>query len=55
MSKPSGESRHITKDVTYIDAPKNLKDTSIPPSREKKTSGIEAIINTKKSKMPVYV
>jgi len=55
MSKPSGESRHITKDVTYTDAPKNLKDTSIPPCKEKKTSGIEAIINTKKSKMPVYV
>ena len=55
MSKPKGESRHITKDVTYIDAPKNVKHTSIPPCKEKKTSGIEAIINTPKSKMPVNV
>jgi hypothetical protein len=53
MSKPQGPGRIITKDVTYIDPPVNFKDTSIPPTREKKTSGIEAIINTPKSKMPI--
>jgi len=51
--KPHGEGRNVTKDVTYIDAPKNVKDTSIPMTREKKTPGIEAIINTPKSKLPI--
>ena len=44
----------VTKDVSFSSAPKNVKDTSIPKCKEKKTAGIEAIINTKKSKMPIH-
>ena len=45
----------ITKDVTFCNSPIKVKDNPIKPTRQKKTSGIEAIIKTPKSKMPIHV
>jgi hypothetical protein len=51
MSKPQGQGRIYTKDITYTDA-SDVKDTGIPKPKDPKTSGIEAIINTKAPKRP---
>ena len=55
MSKPQGQGRIYTKDITYTDAAKNVKDTGVPKTTDPKTSGIEAIIKTPAPKHPFNV
>ena len=55
MSKPQGQGRIYTKDITYTDAAKNVKDIGVPKTTDPKTSGIEAIIKTAAPKRPFHV
>ena len=56
MSKPQGQGRIYTKDITYTDAAKNVKDDGYPkPIDKTRTSGIEAIIKTPAPKRPFHV
>tara|TARA_R110002126_G_scaffold218239_1_gene363960 strand:+ start:193 stop:360 length:168 start_codon:yes stop_codon:yes gene_type:complete len=50
--KPQGEGRIYTKDITYTDKGAPVKDNGIPRATDEKTSGIEAVINTKAPKHP---
>jgi hypothetical protein len=52
--KPQGPGRIYTKDITYTDKGAPVKDTGIPKTSDPKTSGIEAIISTKKEKRPFH-